>query len=78
MPQNNLGPKTGTFEPPSENKYSREPHLWDTVKKMHEEMLAKEKDYRNVFKLTKELISAYERGDKEEIARLIKEFEEIK
>jgi hypothetical protein len=76
MPQNNLGPKTGTFEPPSEHKY-KEPFLWDTVKKMHGEISKSDKAYENLYALTAELIHAYERNDKSDIDRLIKEFRNL-
>jgi hypothetical protein len=82
MPNTPLGPKTGTFEPPHENKYlpkdrSLNPSLWDTVKKMHEEIGKSDKAYENLYALTNELINAYVRNDKEDIDRLIKEFREL-
>jgi hypothetical protein len=72
-----LGPKTGTYEPPS-LQTNTSSDLWDTVRKMHTEMCKSEANYKNVHQLTAELINAYERNDKAEIDRLIKEFKELK
>ena len=72
MGHKNLGPKTGTFEPPSLNEY-RNFLITDISMKID----SKDTKYKNLHSLTKELICAYERNDKEDIERLIKEFNSL-
>ena len=73
-----LGPRTGTFEPPHFNKYSRNSDIWNTLKEMHQDMEKKEKSLSNLIQLTQEIIGAYERNDKESLNFLLAEFEQFK
>jgi hypothetical protein len=72
----NLGPKTGTYEPPS-LQTNTPSDLWGTVAKIHAEIGKSDKAYENLYALTAELINAYERKDEDDIKRLIKEFREL-
>lgn len=73
MTHKNLGPKTGSFEPPSECTFDK-PRV---TKKLLDEIGKMDSKYEDLFHLTAELIMAYERKDKKDIDRLIKEFREI-
>ena len=72
----NLGPKTGTYEPPY-LQTNTPSDLWNTIQKIHAEIGKADKNYENLFALTSELINAYERNDKADVDRLIKEFREL-
>lgn len=76
MTQQFLGPKTGTYEPPSLNR--EEPHLWNTVKKMHENMTSAETKISQLLQLMQEIIGAYDRNDKDTLKFLLKELEKFK
>jgi hypothetical protein len=74
----NLGPKTGTFEPPHEQPLHKQPHLWNTMKEFEERITCKEKDIKSLIQLTCEIISAFEINDTKSLEFLLKEFSEIK
>jgi hypothetical protein len=79
MSQQNLGPKTGTYEPPSYNELTHtSSDLWYTVKDMHERMSKSDKKISELLQLMQEIIGAYDRNDKESLSFLLCELEKIK
>jgi hypothetical protein len=74
----NLGPKTGTFEPPHHQPLHKEPNLWNTFREMEEEIGNKDKKIKELIQLTIEIIAAHNQKDKTTLDYLVKEFEKFK
>jgi hypothetical protein len=74
----NLGPKTGTFEPPHEQPLHKQSHLWNTMIEFEERISCKEKEIKSLIQLTCEIIHAFEIKDNKALEFLLKEFEQIK
>jgi hypothetical protein len=70
MAKNNLGPKTGTFEPPSSIKYNE--NLVEDKKLFRINLL-----YHCLHALTHDIIEAHEKKDEEKMNELISEFRRL-
>ena len=66
MIKHNLGPKTGTFEPPSVNRVEDKNLFKLNIL------------YELLYSLTSDIIKAYEKNDKGKMEELISEFNRIK
>lgn len=77
MTHKNLGPKTGSFEPPSYNDYKKE----RVFKKINDTLCADLENvtdrYHSLFNLMTDFVVAYERGDDKKIKILIKEYRKL-